>query len=485
MRRFALILVVCLSLLSRDSAAQLEPLTVGSILLAGGELKKALDGLSSSLGGTAAQAANNFSAQLTLQMQQLEAVVEGNVTAPLTALRLEARVIADGLNGAIERANQLISMQRQCATQDLYMLTAALKTVTLALKDVLPFAQPGSPRADYFQFDGHLPSVVPSSGGRVVFHGHRLWSELTPTVTVTSSDGTSHIFSAQAQNGASDDEASFVLHKEIAAGHPEQCLQVKLTLKERHRFLFFRWGEKISHELVLPMCVPSVVGRRMFLSASMDYSCPRVEESDAAPQGWLHRTMSDCNRTDCYSDTQRWQLPDNCSIVSIREVRKGDLWRYVERDPTGNISFTRDSVTVSGCLSARCLCAPIAGCRRLSHGEYQLKIFPRVRCNMQDSKQASVRSAVVEVSTESSSACVDLPKECSPAHADVQLALHEVYGEGLELVLHRWPRVTVASSIARVTASFGKISATPSFNLGAAARAAQACVELRSESCRY
>ncbi|MCY1071005.1 hypothetical protein OV090_40060 [Nannocystis sp. RBIL2] len=419
--------------------------------------------------GDAGITAGQLATQLGITTEQLRRLLHDELNVPLTRLGLDVQEVARRLLSVTERASNLLSTQQRCAFQNIESFSAGLQTMLLELRTGVPFVKPGRPRLDYLKFDGHSPSVVPPSGGRATLHGFRLWDRSAPTVELYDDNRQSRLKVLQAQAGGSANSVSVVFDVALISENAGRCLQLRVRPRDRRG--------KVVSDLFIPMCVPPAFSTRLALTGSISYACPQAETRRLEQRIFYFENTS-CEDRKPVSLTERWPLPDGCSIIRL-EDRPGALNRH---QSNVSLSFNADSVTAAGWLDT----AECAWIKLLSHTMWQRLVTPVVHCKIEVPQTASITSLAVRMEIPTTQICVNVPKRCASPTSVFWFDLSRSHSDGQATGIFTSPRVTSNNNGASTTdATVGELQISSVYNPNLVDGTAQICAMTKVASCDY
>jgi len=288
--------------------------------------------------------------QLSGLLNQLKAMIGENFTKPINQLSREIRNTSNQLYSAVNRLDAILKNQQACLLVNAQVFLAGVQTIVSGVKSGLPFVKDDAPRIDYFQFEGHTPSVVPTGGGRISIVGFDLWHDekYPPEVTLFAEDRQHALLKVQPQKAQDINSFSFTMTADFIAQHQGQNLQLQVIPKEERWISFF--GAKTLGSFFMPICIPTIAFSKFSIVGHLQYTAETnvVTTLDFRRFGMGN---SSCEDRKSYSQTQAWPMPENAQIINI-----------VTKDPDvvnqNNIqfSFVNNTITAAGWLdSATCV----------------------------------------------------------------------------------------------------------------------------------
>jgi hypothetical protein len=464
-----------------NTAVVAPPLTVAAILVAGKMLKDMLENFASQLGAQMNNVVSGASAQLSLNMAELERMVGDKVTRPITDLGFDAQMAARRLQMAIEQLNRTLERQRQCIVADLHLFLAGVQTLTEILKRGVLFVKEGAPRVTHFEFADHSTAVVPPEGGRATITGFNLWSEKKdkPRIQLMDERRQSVIAELEAERGQSDDEVTCYIEGDLIQAHAAEVLDLHLRVTHDPG----PFHTKQSYDLYVPMVMPTDDFRAsIVLEATVVYTYETDSPARPLEPQWFYGENTDTSNDKPFGPEARVVVGDDspCRIIKV-DQGWGGIARYVK---WANATFTQTSVTCQGLMDDA---ADVLG-KLTSHSVFQYWVKPWVVCRESHTHQLSGRTEPVRVSGPELQLTLDLLKVPghSFAQSDVEFVVKRILPGAPEVEVCRSQRVSAGSKGMPIDAiQAGRQTFTGYYTPGVASDRAQVAVKVATGSCGH
>lgn len=467
--------------------AHADPLTALTVVTTAEEVSAKVKSVGNSFEGNAKGVVGFATTQLDLEVTRVRGLLKDHLQTPLENLSIDMRNTVDSLQATTERLNELVTMQRGCGLQDAQVFLAGLKTVTQELKRGTIVFDPGMPRLTHFTFAGHMPLAVPPEGGSVTVSGWQLWKsgEPAPQVELLSEDFQTVLGRLEPSRGSSEDDIAVHVPADMLKEHQGACLNLRVSPRQGRPFWKF-WApkQKTIAELTMTMCVPETTNLHFELTAEADYTC-KEQKTDWASYQDAYEEHHSCEEDDhAFTKTLYWDLPKGCTIVNVQAV-KDSLTRWA--DDGIQVSWSGNTVSVSGRVGRNCLRLPFGRSRLFSHGVWKYHIRPMVTCDVEASKTTvSAIPARFEGGIPSTQGEVLIPKVCQPARANVRYTLAYALGNEPMRVLHKSASEQVTSTASGTPVSVGGVFLTPAIDIGEGqGNPIRLALGVKPLSCRY
>ncbi|HTK21532.1 MAG TPA: hypothetical protein VL442_18565 [Mucilaginibacter sp.] len=353
--------------------------------------------------------------QLSALLNQLKSMIGEDFTKPINQLSREIRNTSNQLFSAVNRINMILKNQQACLLVNVQVFLASITTVISGLKSGIPFIDNTTPRIDYFQFDGHTPSVVPKNGGRISIVGFDLWHDekYPPEVKLFNEARNKVILdNIKPEKGQNVNSFSFILSPEFIAKNHGQNLQLQVISKEKHWLDLF--GPKVLGTFFMPICIPETAFAKFKISAHLQYQTEVdvVETLDFRRFGMGNDSCEDRKN---YSHTEAWQLPAGGQILSV-VTKDPDVRNQVNVQ----FSFAGSTITAAGWLdTATCFCPPIGGCHLFHDTHWFASAAPQISYKKTGEKIVDVTSDTIEMNNNSVDFKLNFKKDSNDNVADI------------------------------------------------------------------
>lgn len=287
---------------------------------------------------------NGASGNLSSLLNQFNTALQNNVSTPLTQLSDNVKNLGNQLFSVCTRLNTILTQQQSCLLLNAQVVIASVQTVTSELKNGIPLISKDSPRLSYFQFDGHSPTIVPQTGGRVSIIGYDLWpGSVPPVVTIYNEARTKVLMQISPDRSQNNNSFSFLFNADQVNAFAGQILQVEVEPKEKVLGLFV----KSLGKLYLPIALPSTLTTELQLVAHAQFTYQK-DTTAILDYREFDFDNSSCGNRMNVSHTETWVLPLGASILSVSFQRPAD----VRNDVSINTTPAGSSITAAGWIDA-------------------------------------------------------------------------------------------------------------------------------------
>jgi hypothetical protein len=462
-------------------AAPQQALTFLAIKAMVDDITKKLENLGITLGGTASAIVGTTSQELNNRLEQLRQLVQDQVAVPIASLGLDVQELARQITSSVERLDQILTAQQQCLYQNASLLLSSLSNITMELKRPIPFDKT-LPQVTHFQFDGSLPSAVPTQGGRMTVFGVGLWrvTNLPPLLRLLSADRTQVLATPTAQPAGSTSNFSTVVDPTVISANAGQCLQLHVQAREKKGFII---KKVVTTDLYLPVCISQSIRTEFSVTAEISYDKETTAFEDLSAQEFREDNSSCENRRLISGLQKAWPLPHGGRIVSWTSSQ-GPFHRH-----QSSISYAingDNTMVANGWLdTASCTCVPIAGCKLNSTTIYQYYITPRVQYKAVTSVVANGQTnARVPMSLPNTQMRVLIPKDIVTPSTVFRFTLRK-FVNGAEVgTPYDSSRITVNTTGGTTpVSSWGGLLVTGRFNPAPVSGQAELVLTIQAPSC--
>ena len=324
--------------------------------------------------------------QLSGLLNQLKSMIGENFTKPINQLTREIRNTSNQLYSAVTRLDAILKNQQACLLANAQIFLAGIQTIISGAKSGLPFVKDDAPRIDYFQFEGHTPSVVPVSGGRLSIIGFDLWHDekYPPEVTLFQEDRQHVLLTITPEKGQDINSFTFTLSADFIAQHPGQNLQLQIIPREQRWISFF--GAKTLGSFFMPICIPTLTFSKFSIIGHLQYTADTdvVTTLDFKRFGMGNDSCEDRKN---YSQTQAWPLPAGAQILSV-VTKEPD----VVNQTNIQFSFAGNTITAAGWLDTATCINVLFGRKLLHDTHWFFSAAPQISYKQTTPKSADTQS---------------------------------------------------------------------------------------------
>lgn len=454
--------------------------TFGAVLEAAKMVQNLLRNFTVDLGVEAKGAIGAASEQLSINISELEPLVKKNLRDPIDSLGYDIQNLARQLKNTTTQINDMLDLQRRCASQDVNVFAASLKTLVSQLKNNTLLAKKDEPYLSTFQFTDHYNSIVPVTGGFVEVSGFDLWPQegKIPVVKIMSQDRLK-TYQEMTPLRLDKDKFKFVFDKDDVADHAGECLDVHIVTKRSEGF----FGKTKEYSLFMPMCVPSDVSASYFVTSKANYKCPKAPERRKIKSEVFHDTNNICENKKGFHEARVLSVDDNCTIVEVA-LTPGDL----NRNATAQRTFTEKSITIDGSMEeASCLCALGVCTKKLSHSCLNYVATPTVSCKGEEPKHPTAKSRNVKFGAEKQITITNhLDRSCDFEKSDVEFNVFEVLPGDSPQLLHKSGSFQFGNKGGSfASATMRNVGIAASYNPSVTGKFADLTVVLTKQTCGY
>jgi len=355
---------------------------------------------------------NGASGNISALLNQFNTSIKDNVSTPLAQLSDNVKNLGNQLFSVCTRLNTILTQQQSCLLLNAQVVIASVQTVTSEIKNGIPFISKDSPRLSYFQFDGHSPTIVPQTGGRVNIIGYDLWPGSVPPVVTIYDEARSKVLMQITPNRSENNNSfSFLFDAAKIDALAGQTLQVEVEPKEKVFGLFVRSLGKFY----LPISLPSTLTTELKIVAHAQYTYQK-DTTAILDYRDFNFDNSSCGNKANVSHTETWVLPQGASILSVSFQRPAD----VRNDNNINVTPVGSSITAAGWIDApTCFDFKIPPfgptIQRLFHSAFwHASIAPKIGFKKNVTLLTSAESAFVKMDPQTTNLFVNLSTPPAP-----------------------------------------------------------------------
>jgi hypothetical protein len=400
------ILLIILLFSTFDTKAQDLPTTMtiaGLQELVNGTIDK-LTNAGTTLLGNGSIVINGATQQLSTTLTQFNNMIHVNVTTPINQLSGDIKNLANQLYSTTSRLNSILNQQQQCLLLNTQIALAGIQTITSEFKNGIPLVSSDAPRLNYFQFEGHSPSIIPKSGGRIKIVGYLLWknNKIPPIVAILNEERNVIVQNIIPERGPDDNSFLFNIDTAIIRKNAGQCLQIRVQVKKKTLF-----SSKDMGTFYLPVCIPAYITKELQVVAHLQYPCEKNTEQNLGYKGYNLDNTS-CEDRKNVTQTQCWTLPDNAQIIGF--VYQNGHPNLRNQSNIG-VTINGNCITAAGWLD-NASCTPVV--HHLFHSSYWMaNIAPTISFKEITNKVSNAQSAFIKMDKLSTNLCVDIDKDCN------------------------------------------------------------------------
>lgn len=471
--------------LCRPAGAQPAGAATGAgILLAAEKLKAALANLSPQLGFAGTAVVGAAATQLDALLGEFSRELEGKVEVPIAGLGSEVQNLARHITYGMDQLGSLLNRQRTCGFSDLENLLSGIRTVTLHLKEGVPFVDPSHPRFEYFRFDGHSASVVPAKGGQATLIGFRLWpeKEVEPLVELRDESRSAILAGLKPFRAGSQDEVGVRIPGEILDGFAGKCLYLVVNPRVKKGFLKRRIESLGAFNRAI--CIPGSRSLAVQTKASIRYTCPSLTRRTLEPVGFYYENNDPVNQRQV-SETKTLNIPEGCRIVNITPRKESITREFIN----SGFSFTGTTITANAHLGDAVDFDPPIGPRViLHHAVWSFSVFPEIECR-RDVPMSSplVESTFHPLGENGVRLPLEIPKSCEFDASSFRYEVWSRFGDKESVRMFESPWLPAAQNGATHAADYeaAKVRLAAAYNPGLAGGSGQVYVEIKPAACGY
>ena len=398
-----LILLLTLNLIFINSKAQIpEGLTVAGLT---NFINTTIDNLTNAgtiLEANGSTVVSGALSQVNSMLIQFNAQTKDNITTPINKLSSNIQSLADQLFSMTSRINTILTQQQNCLVVNSQVVLAGIQSVVSGISLLgIPITKQLA-KINYFQFEGHSPSLVPNNGGRIDIVGIKLWdSSIPPNVEILSENRNNILANIKPQRGQDVNSFSFVLSQDFINKHSGECLQLQVEPKHKD-FLFWSKSYGIYY---LPICIPSSFQTSFKLIAHIQYPCDS-QYTEILNFVHIHYGNHVCERNLLVDQTINWDIKGgiilNPVIKNVNSVNNNNI----------NINAVGSGIHVSGYIDEASCVKTFFSATVQHDATYDADIAPQIQYTTSIPKTSDGSSSFIPINPQTTNLTVDLNKTC-------------------------------------------------------------------------